>query len=238
MVADHGSCQRTLRHPAFVAGEVLVDFDAVMEPIVELATGRTVAHELLLRPRDGGTIVDWHRERGDLGWSAFTRQVLVLAAHALATRDLPLHVNVTALDLATPGFATLVAEVVPASVAGRLVLELTEQFPVLDGPATEANVGALRRAGVRLAIDDYGEGWSGVATVLLLEPDVVKVTVAMLSGGTPGSVGDVLALARHVDAAIVLEQIEHPDQLAWAIDAGFALGQGWLWTNEFALAPL
>lgn len=221
------------------AHECLVDFVAVVEPIVELLTGRTVAHELLLRPRSGETLVGWHRDRGDTGWRGFTYQVLQLAAGALVSRDLPLHVNVTALDLATPSFATLVAEIVPASAMERLVLELTEQFPVLDEPATAANVVALRRAGVRLAIDDYGEGWSGLATLLLVEPDVVKVTVSMLeSEAGRGSAAEILALAHDLGATTVLEQIERPDQLDWAIEAGFALGQGRLWLGATDALPL
>lgn len=212
---------------------LLEDFTAVLEPIIDLTTGAVAGHELLLRPRHGGTLLSWHRRSGVAAWRAFTHQVLDLAATALELRDLPLHVNVTALDLGTPGFASRVAEVVAPTASRRLVLELTEQFPVLDGPTTAANLDHLRQAGVRIAIDDYGEGWSGRATVLFVRPEVVKVTVAMLQlGDAERTAARVLTLASQVGATTVIEQIERSDQLAWAIDVGFSLGQGYLWDQE------
>jgi EAL domain-containing protein (putative c-di-GMP-specific phosphodiesterase class I) len=216
-----------------VSIELLDDFAAVLEPIIDLTTGAVAGHELLLRPRRGGTLLSWHRSSGVATWRAFTQQVLVLAATALELRDLPLHVNVTALDLGTPGFASQVTGLVAPMACRRLVLELTEQFPVLDGPTTAANLDLLRQAGVRVAIDDYGEGWSGQATVLFVRPEVVKVTVAMLQVGDAERTADrVLTLASHVGATTVIEQIERSDQLGWAVDIGFSLGQGYLWDQE------
>lgn len=232
MIEAHGP-NPTLHRIGEAPTRALDEFAAVLEPIVELRSGSPVAHELLLRPRLGGDVVGWHLGRSATAWRWFTQQVLVLAAEVLRGRDLPLHVNVTALDLATPGFARSVIDLVPPSGSVRLVLELTEQFPVLDGPATVTNLVALRRAGVRFAIDDYGEGWSGRATLLLVQPDLVKVTASMLESPAPASsAGEVLALARQVGAATVVEQIERPDQLGWALEAGFTLGQGWLWGGE------
>ncbi len=205
----------------------------LLEPIVDLRTGDAVAHELLVRPRSGISLMELHRRTGDWLLPEVTGSVLELAGSLLGRRQHPLHVNITGLDLDRPTFADDVLRAVPGSRLGSLVLEVTEQFPLVESAATLANVDRLRRVGVAFAIDDFGQGWSNLRSLVVLRPQVVKVTREVVEGDlTDGLARWVVRTARRVGATTVLEQIERPGQDAWAAAVGFDAGQGWLWTDR------
>ena len=75
---------------------------------------------------------------------------------------------------------TLLSESSPlASHAGRIVLELTERAACEEIPDLASRVARLRKLGYRIAIDDFGSGYSGLNSFTRLEPDVVKLDGAL-----------------------------------------------------------
>lgn len=201
----------------------------VVQPIVHLGTGQVTAMEVLARPDDGHSVGTWtplelaHRSKALLHGAL---------AHAARTPHRPgvlVHVNVTAVDLARP---TLPAEV-RDHLRGRrdhLVLELTEQLELRDTPTTWRNLRALRRAGVRFALDDFGEGWSTTLALRRLQPELLKVTMAGLSSERGWDDNLATWVRQRATSAgctqIVVEYIEDPECAAWVKGHGFSHAQG------------
>ncbi len=201
----------------------------VVQPIVDLRTGKVTAMEVLARPEDGRSVGTWtplelaHRSK------ALLQGALAHAAQVPHKHGVLIHVNVTAVDLARP---TLPAEVRDHLRHRRdhLVLEVTEQLELRDTPTTWRNLRALRRAGVQVALDDFGEGWSTTLALRRLQPELLKVTMKGLS--TERGWDDNLATwvqqrARSSGCRqIVVEYIETAECAAWVKRHGFSHAQG------------
>src|SRR3546814_17518127 len=104
-------------------------------------------------------------------------------------------VNLTAADIARPGFADLFLDRVDTSgfPRQRLTVEITESGLIDDLGAAAALLAALRSAGLRIAIDDFGTGYSRLASHQALPLDTLKID-KRLSQDITGSAGDRVAV--------------------------------------------
>jgi EAL domain-containing protein (putative c-di-GMP-specific phosphodiesterase class I) len=155
----------------------------VFQPVVDLMLHRTVSVEALLRWR--------HPVLGDVSPVEFVplaeesplittlgRWVLAEACAAVAAvpDDLSVAVNVSARqvhsgELVPDVLAALNASGLPAS---RLIVEITESV-LVDDPHVIEDLTVLRELGVRIAVDDFGTGWSSLAYLVGLPVDVLKM---------------------------------------------------------------
>ncbi len=244
------------------AGELRLHLQAVVDP----ADGRVRGAEALVRwqhPRRGllapDAFIAMAEESGlvvPLGrwmlqaacaqlaaWQAAGHAVGQAGGHAPVPLGLWLSVNVSALQLRDPSFAAAVAALVRQHrlPAGALVLELTEVTLLADGEATQRAVSALRAAGVRLAVDDFGSGYSSLATLKMLRPDHLKIDRSFVRD-LPGSADDgalvqaMFGMARALDVEVVAEGVETEAQRAWLMRCGPHLQQGWLWARAVPAA--
>src|SRR5262249_7310463 len=67
-----------------------------------------------------------------------------------------------------------------ATVATRVVLEITERAHLDSVPDVETRINRLRAIGFRIAIDDIGAGYSGLNSFTMLRPDLVKLDMALV----------------------------------------------------------
>jgi diguanylate cyclase (GGDEF)-like protein len=147
--------------------------------------------------------------------------------------ELQFAVNVSPSQLTQPGFCAGLAEMLrtegfPPAV---LCLEVTES--ILTNPAVADVLAEVRKLGVRVAIDDFGMGYSSLSLLRRLPVDVVKLDRAFLDdveGDLLGAsfVGAVIALAHTAGKSVVLEGIETQAQFDLAAAAGADVVQGFL----------
>ena len=109
-----------------------------------------------------------------------TELVLRAATTGMITAGAPsvkLAVNVSARSLQDPVFSDDVLRVLQRSgfPADRLELEVTERAIVTNVERSAYTIERLRHAGVRIAIDDFGVGYSSYQTLRLLDVDRVKI---------------------------------------------------------------
>lgn len=151
------------------------------QSVVELSSGAVVAFEALSRFPDGrgGTAAQWFAEAAAVGRSVD----LELAALTKVQADLPLlppgaqvHINLTPDVLMDPTVPERLAQL-PLE---RIVLELSEHQVVKDYDALHDVLGSLRRAGLRLAVDDAGAGFASFHNALQLKPDLLKLDIALV----------------------------------------------------------
>jgi EAL domain-containing protein (putative c-di-GMP-specific phosphodiesterase class I) len=214
------------------------------QPIVELASGRTVEVEALVRwahPERGmlspGTFVPQAERSGlvvELGrWvlDAGCRQLRAWRESGLAP-DLVLAVNVSPRQLDEP---TLVGDVLGALARHgvppeALTLEITEGLPVQRGSGALGRIGELRSHGLGIAVDDFGTGHSWIGSVRRFGIDVLKIDRSFVAQiGQPGGEAlmcSLVDLGRAVGAQVVAEGIETQEQLELLVAVGCDLGQG------------
>jgi diguanylate cyclase (GGDEF)-like protein/PAS domain S-box-containing protein len=154
---------------------------------------------------------------------AACRQV---AEWAAAGRPLPVAVNLSAGHLVTDAAVDLVREAlsVTGAPAHLLEVEVTEGVFIRNADAAERALGSLRALGVRVALDDFGAGFSALSYLLRLPFDSLKIDrgfVSALRGeaGLPGGRaaevgGGVVRLAPGLGARVVAEGVETEEEFA------------------------
>lgn len=211
-----------------VPGGALRGFEALVRghhPVI----GTLGPNEFLPLAEEIGVLpaLDRHVLRGALQAAAVWR--------AMTADPLFVSVNVSAASLRDDTLLTTVPEMlaeydVPPSM---LTLEVTESA-MLDHPKQAADVlHALQTIGVRIAVDDFGTGHSSLTQLTTFHADVLKIDRSFVSRLCDSErdqevVALVLALARAMQASVVAEGIEKPEQAAILARMGCGTGQGYL----------
>lgn len=117
---------------------------------------------------------------------------------------------------------------------GRYCVEISEQQIIGDPSYLIEPVRTLREAGLKIAIDDVGFGNSCLESLIMLEPDVIKIDKRLIIGLTAGDqrirqLERYLELGRTLNAEVIAEGIEKPSELDLVRNLGFEYGQGFLW---------
>ncbi len=149
--------------------------------------------------------------------------------------DLKVHVNIfpsTLLGLPIRACEDLFEGFAP----GRLYLELSEEQFVGDPFELLERVQTLRGLGVRLAIDDVGKGRGTLDSVLLLEPDMVKIDRDLVDRAASDFRKErllrrMLALTNAVGCEVVAEGVEREEDAALLRALGVHHAQGYLWSR-------
>jgi diguanylate cyclase (GGDEF)-like protein len=143
-------------------------------------------------------------------------------------------INVSARQLAEPGFVAEVEEVLSRTGVdrGRLMLEVTETAVLGAGAPLDA-VRRLRDNGLRVALDDFGTGQSSLSLLLNCPVDVLKVDKSFVSGSAADQAGAVIVenLIGFTDGLgldAVAEGVETPEQARRLYEAGYRQAQGYL----------
>jgi diguanylate cyclase (GGDEF)-like protein/PAS domain S-box-containing protein len=231
-----------LRH-AVERDELLLHY----QPVFDLATGRIVGAEALVR---------WqHPARGLLAPDAFVplaedSGLIVPVSHwviAEACRQATawvradggfrISVNVSA-RLLTPEFGELVRRTLAdaALAPSSLVIEVTETTLMQDGERAVSVLTELRQSGVRISVDDFGTGYSSLAYLKRLPVDCLKVDRSFVRELGPAAedsaiVAAVVALARSVGLEVVAEGVETAEQLSCLRALGCQGAQGYLFSR-------
>jgi diguanylate cyclase (GGDEF)-like protein len=214
------------------------------QPLMRLADGRIAAMEALVR---------WeHPARGLLPPSEFIpaaeetgliaplgawvlaeacRQLARWRSPPLARQDLTIAVNVSAGELAHPEFEqALQGALSETGLEGSsLSIEISESVLVDAPPSTITVLHDLRDRGVRLAIDDFGKGYSALGYMRHSPVDTLKVAGSFVRGGDPGDsviVAAAVSLAHALGLSVVAEGVETAAQLERLRAVGCGLAQG------------
>lgn len=216
-------------------GRVLTSFWMAYQPIVRWSDRRVFAYEALLRSTEPtlphpGAVLDAAERLGrlpDLG-----RAVRASAALALAglSPETALFVNIHPRDLADDALFDAASPL--ARGVGRVVLEVTERSVLDEVRDVRERVARLRALGFRIALDDLGAGYAGLTSFAQLEPEVVKLDMALVRDvhRVPTKrrlVRAMLDLCREMGILVVAEGVETVDERDALVDLGCDLLQGY-----------
>jgi diguanylate cyclase (GGDEF)-like protein len=221
------------------------EFRLHYQPQVDLASGRVIGAEALLRWRDRelgdvppGRFIPVAEETGYI--VAIGEWVLREALHQAAAWHrrgwpLPVAVNVSALQFQQPDFVERVAQALHHAglPAHLLELELTESILVRDADAALRRLQALAALGVAMAIDDFGTGYSSLGYLKRLPIARLKIDRGFVQGlpgdeSDAGIVAAVVHMARALGLAVIAEGVETEAQRQHLADLGCHAYQGFL----------
>ena len=148
-----------------------------------------------------------------------------------------LAVNLSRAQLAQPGFAARVAEILleTGMAAGQLQLEVTESLAAQDDQV-QARLHELKALGIKLALDDFGTGYSSLASLHLLPVDTVKIDRSFVCQSDTSAHHRVLIeatvkVARSLGMDTVAEGIETLEQANVVNELQCDKGQGYLYSK-------
>ncbi|WP_019011512.1 putative bifunctional diguanylate cyclase/phosphodiesterase [Deinococcus aquatilis] len=234
-------CERGLRHALETGDEFVVYY----QPLIDLHTHELLGCEALIR---------WqHPVHGLLSPAAFLpvaertglivplgRWVLWTACKQMGVwrehyRPLRISINVDAQQFHQDIFVQDVLEAVREGgiAADQLDLELTENAVLLDAPTATQHLDVLRSHGVRLALDDFGIGYSSLSHLRDFHVHVLKIdrsfTRNLLHEGRDlHIVQAMVALGHSLEMRVLIEGIETTAQLEKAAALGCDEAQGYL----------
>jgi diguanylate cyclase (GGDEF)-like protein len=220
--------------------------EVLYQPIVTLAeSGKVVGIEALIRwappSRMDVTTEEVVRVAEESGLivelDKYVLRRACLDAHTMprAKGDGPLtvHVNVSGLELAKPGYVEGVDKVLADTgwPPGQLVLEVTESVLDLDTPTATAALHELRSRGIRIAIDDFGTGYSSLSRIQTLPTDLLKLDRSFIAtitadSPTPPLLRAIALLSVALDLPVIAEGVEDAYQAAIVKSLGFSFAQG------------
>ncbi|MGK5738787.1 putative bifunctional diguanylate cyclase/phosphodiesterase [Micromonospora sp. URMC 103] len=220
------------------------------QPVASLPSVRPVGAEALLR---------WHHpELGNVRPDEFIplaeecgmiaklgAWVLNQACHQLSRwlaegHDVWVSVNVSPRELHAPEYVVLVTEALRAHHVPpqRLVLEVTEHAVATDLDELIRRLVALRQTGVRIALDDFGAGYSSLGQLRRLPIDILKIDHSLVAEHEPVRPVDrdgpafapmvdiVMRLGHQLGLEVIAEGVTTPTELAAVVAAGCRFGQG------------
>lgn len=203
----------------------------VLQPIVDLQTGRRVGAEALSRfPQDWGMGPDVVFEQAHSIGVGGELELLAVERAAASLEHVTgyLAVNLSPGMIVDPTGQALLRSL-PSE---RIVLEVSEHDPVDDYPALCAAIEPLRARGMRLAIDDAGAGFSSLRHIVLMSPDIIKLDRSIVDGVSHDRVltplvRSLVQFAHESGATTVAEGVETCEDAQALVALGVDLGQGW-----------
>ncbi|MGQ0433189.1 MAG: sensor domain-containing phosphodiesterase [Microthrixaceae bacterium] len=203
------------------------------QPIVDLFTGKIVAVEALarfnimpVRPPDM-----WFADAHLAGLGVELEMVAIIRALAhqrMIPDGIALTINAGPETVVSPQLGQALLDI----PARRVVLELTEHTAFDDHPGLPAALMALRKAGIRLAVDDAGSGYSSLTHILKLAPDYIKLDRELICGidldpVRRALVTSLVTFAADTGAEILAEGVETKDELDAVRRLGVRYAQGY-----------
>ena len=213
------------------------DFFALKQPILCLTDQSLVGYEFLSRFKNGEVHMP-----DDFFRIARENNILPLVDHhcfrscVSAATDLPpkmhRHINLfpaTIIDMAAEEFVEKLSENCPAQ---SYCLEISEQQILGDSSHLIVPVEEFKRCGVLVAVDDVGFGNTCLESLILLEPDVIKLDKRYVRGiaqdlHVERSLRRILKVAEDLGAEVIAEGIETREDFDRLKEIGVKYGQGY-----------
>ncbi len=215
------------------------------QPIVRWSTKEIYGYEALLRSGEPafphpGLFLDAAEELGrihDVGRAVRTRSANGIA---LAPAVPQLFVNLHPLDLLDDQLLDCNSPL--STISSHVVLEITERRALDEVRDLGPRLEKLRGLGFKIAVDDLGAGYAGLSSFTTIEPEVVKLDMALTRSIDTNTtkrklVGSLIEACASLGTAVVAEGIETEAELGAIVELGCDLVQGFLFAKPGRALP-
>jgi EAL domain-containing protein (putative c-di-GMP-specific phosphodiesterase class I) len=215
------------------------------QPIVSCARQRIFAYEALVRNEEPTLknpldLFDAAERLGRVHELGRAIRLRVAATIRDVPTDAMIFVNLHPHDLSDDDLEDPAAPL--TRYASRVVLEITERAALDQVPDLTARVARLRAMGFRIAVDDLGAGYAGLASFAQLEPDVVKLDMSLIreidrSFTKQKLIHSIVDLCRSLGIRLIAEGIETEGERDAVLRLGGDLCQGYLFAHPGLAYP-
>lgn len=238
----HGGVDAASAGVAGVRTLAVSEIGVVFQPIVNVHTGETFAHEALVRCKRPEYLAPPTLFEHAVEESATGRLGRLIRDVAFGTcGDIPLFVNLHPDELSS---RWLVRPDDPMCLHGpQVFLEITESAAFTHFDLCRSVITELcRRTGALLVVDDFGAGYSNLQRLVELEPAIVKLDLALTRDihrlpRMQTVVRHIVNLCSELGAPVVAEGVEVVDELSCVRDLGVRYAQGYLLARPGAPPP-
>jgi EAL domain-containing protein (putative c-di-GMP-specific phosphodiesterase class I) len=209
------------------------------QPIVSWSRKRVHGYEALVRStaaplKDPNSLLEAALQLGRYEELSRAIRNAVAVSAQLLPPGIDVFVNLMAQDLLDEALYDTSSPL--ARVATRVVLEITERASLAAVTDLRTRIARLRRMGYRIAVDDLGAGYSGLASFAQLEPQVVKIDIALIRDVHKNQmksrlVSSMVSACKELSVAVVAEGVELPAERDALVELGCDLLQGYLFAR-------
>jgi EAL domain-containing protein (putative c-di-GMP-specific phosphodiesterase class I) len=236
-------------------------FEAYLQPIFNLKTGRIAGLEALMRlihPEDGmilpSGIIQNAEETGAIvriGDRIFEKAVAQLAALSAFEefKDVYVAVNISPLQFEAGLPERMMATLMRHGVSpANIVVEITEAVLMHHNPLVQQILDAFGESGYRLALDDFGTGYSSLSYLHRFPVDIVKIDQSFVRSLTEDGetvrrksrmlVEGINAISHQMNCMVVAEGVEKAEQRDILANMGVDAGQGYLFSRAVPVSDI
>lgn len=228
-------------------------FEIYLQPIVHLREERTVGAEVLIRwnhpdrglvfPQDFIAIAEETGQIIEIGRWVFGEACGLLKRWGSdpSMRDLTLTVNLSGRQLRDPSTIADIGAILLRTGADprKLAMEITESVMAHNVDQTILKLRGMQALGIKLAVDDFGIGYSSLSYLQNFPLDILKIDrsfVQQLADPEGASLAKVIAgIGESLDLTTVGEGIETSEQHQALMALGCELGQGFLFSTALPI---
>ncbi len=222
----------------------VIDLHTVAQPIFELNGDKVVGYELFIRgpkgpfenPDDLFRACAERNKLTEIDLECLTNSTTwARKSHAKGR----VHLNLFPSTLLNTAPSKLLSLLESAEDKLEFCLEISDQRFISNPDYLLERLRPLREAGVLLALDDVGFGRSSLESLIILEPDVIKIDKSLVRNIDCDAAKQHAFIRLHgaiagLDAKIVAEGIETKAERSFLRDQGVSFGQGYLWGKPSA----
>jgi diguanylate cyclase (GGDEF)-like protein/PAS domain S-box-containing protein len=215
------------------------------QPIVDMASGATVHHEALIRWNHQGSLVYpnefifFAEEEGlitQIGRLALDMAFAQIREWSAGGGPARLSINVSRNQFQDEDFVEDLIERIGRHGIdpGKVVLEITESMIIADPAAAKVIIGRLIASGFRIAVDDFGVGYSSLSVLVEYPVHIVKLDRSLVKPlehdpRARSMISGFIELFQRLGLEVVAEGVETALQHEFLSVAGCDFAQGWLY---------
>ena len=219
----------------------LFPFTMAFQPIVDVEQHRIVAHEALVRgPANEGAYQVMSQLTPTTMYS-FDQACRTKAIELAAQLGISCRLNINFLPNAVYEPAACIRATLNASnrtgfPLDRLTFEIIETEQIAEVKHLQRIIADYRKHGFQIALDDFGSGYSGLARLAELRPDIIKIDRDLVRDCHTdqfrlGILANLISMGRDVGIRVVVEGVEHTAELDALRSIGARYIQGYLFSR-------
>ncbi len=175
-------------------------------------------------------------------YSQITNMVLNNSFSALKNTDMDISINLSAIDIELKSTRDKIFELLNTNkqYASRIIIELLEDESVKDFHTITSFIDDVKNLGVKIAIDDFGAGYSNFERLLDYKPDILKIDGCLVRDIVTNNyslsvVKTIVSFAKEQNIKTVAEFVENEDIFNVLNDLGVDYSQGYYFGKPEAL---
>ena len=217
------------------------DFSFAFQPIVDASTSEVFSYEALIRGADNESAPHVLRQVSTDRLFVFDQKARAQAINVAMRLGISCHLNLNFLPRSLEASPNSIVSTLEAAARAnlpikRIVIEVVEGEIIEDHSHFSHLINEYRGLGLKVAIDDFGAGYSGLNLLAEFQPDQVKLDMKLIAGierhgPRQAIVRAISQICSDLGIDIIAEGIETEEEYAWLASQGIRLFQGYLFAK-------